>query len=170
MCAAAEERIRLSTVVLSRHSTQGLSTSRPQTYPPERRRGSWVRRAQVSNALGHGLVVLLQQSTEFALKVEIIWGQLFAGTGNVERSSGSEETNMTSAGAVFQSNTKADIRHFQPIVKWQSRSDPLEKDDPGGLDYGLSGPQVIGRVLFSCASTLLIALSIYLAIRWMAGA
>jgi hypothetical protein len=77
---------------------------------------------------------------------------------------------MTSVGAVFQPDTKAGIRHLHPVIKWQTRSDLPENDDPGVLDHGLSGGQVIGRVLFSCASTLLTALCVYLAIHWMAGA
>ena len=77
---------------------------------------------------------------------------------------------MTSVGAVFQPDTKAGIRHLHPvIIQWQTRSDLLENDDPGVFDHGLSGPQVIGRVLFSCASTLLTALCVYLAIRSLVG-
>jgi hypothetical protein len=37
------------------------------------------------------------------------------------------------------------------------------------LDRDLSGLQITGRVLFSCALTLLAALFAYFAIRWMAG-
>jgi hypothetical protein len=37
------------------------------------------------------------------------------------------------------------------------------------LHHDLSGLQITGRVLFSCALTLLAALCAYFAIRWMAG-
>jgi len=37
------------------------------------------------------------------------------------------------------------------------------------LDHDLSGLQMTGRALFSCAFTLLAALFVYFAIRWMAG-
>ena len=103
------------------------------------------------------------------LKIAINWGQVLAAPIKVVRSSGSEETKMRSVGAVFQPDTKAGIRHLHPVIKWQTRSDLLENDDRCVLDHGLSGPQVIGRVLFSCASTLLTALCVYLAIRSLVG-
>ena len=75
---------------------------------------------------------------------------------------------MTSVGAVI--HEKAGIRHLRPGSKGQTRSDLLENGgSPGLLDHSLSWLQVTGRVLFSCSSTLLTALSVYVAIRWMAG-
>jgi hypothetical protein len=37
------------------------------------------------------------------------------------------------------------------------------------LDHDLSGLQITGRVLFSCAFTVIAALCVYFAIRWLAG-
>jgi hypothetical protein len=52
----------------------------------------------------------------------------------------------------------------------QTRSDRRENGgSPDLVDHGLSGLQVIGRILFSCASTFLTALCVYLTIRSMAG-
>jgi hypothetical protein len=37
------------------------------------------------------------------------------------------------------------------------------------LDHDPTGLQITGRVMFSCAFTALAALSVYFAIRWLAG-
>jgi hypothetical protein len=39
-----------------------------------------------------------------------------------------------------------------------------------GLQHDLNGLQIVMRLLFSCALTLLLGLCAYLAIRWVAGA
>jgi hypothetical protein len=52
------------------------------------------------------------------------------------------------------------------LHSWRQRtSDEVRQD----LRHDLNGLQIVTRVLFSCALTLLVGLCAYLALRWAAG-